>query len=44
VEVLRSNFGATTEVGGLKLLSSQLLDQLPVSIRFEEGNDGVEQH
>jgi hypothetical protein len=31
------------EVGGLKLLSLQLLDLLLVSIRFEKGNDGVEQ-
>ena len=43
VEVLRSNFGATVEVGGLKLLSSQVLGLLPVSICFEKRNDGVEQ-
>jgi hypothetical protein len=43
VEVLRLNSRATTEVGGLKLLSLQILDLFPVSIRFEKGIDGVEQ-
>jgi hypothetical protein len=43
VEVLRSNSCAAAKVVGLKLLSSQLLDLFSVPIRFEKGNDGVEQ-
>jgi hypothetical protein len=43
VEVLRSNSCAAAKVVGLKLLSSQLLDLFSMPIRFEKGNDGVEQ-
>jgi hypothetical protein len=43
VGVLRSNSRVAAEVAGLKLLLSQLLDLFPMSIRFEKGNDGVEQ-
>ena len=41
--VLRLNSHVAAEVVGLKLLSSQLLDLCPMSIRLEKGNDGVEQ-